>query len=145
MLRHSLFAAGEGVVGKGDDQDGGVELVQEPFAGAAFDLIEAGQGFEDKGDVGCGCAHVLEGVALHGGAGVAHYVEKAVEEVDLIGKDIAGDVGDVRRERHPRSRQRVQSAGDIEHGPHGRKLLKELRNRRSRAGASVRGSRRGRP
>ena len=102
------------MVGEGDNEGWGVDLVEEAFAGAALDLFEAGQCFEEKGDV-CGrCAHVVEGIALCGGAGVAQDVEKAVEEVDLIGKDVDGEVGHVGREGHPGAGQWVQSAGDIE-------------------------------
>lgn len=126
VFGHALFAAGEGVVGEGDDEDWGVDLVEEAFAGAGFDLFEAGQGFEEECDVGCGCAHAVEGVALGGGAGVAHEVEEAVEEVDLVGKYVEGEVGHFGRDGHPGSGQRLKSAGDVEYGADGRKLLEEL-------------------
>lgn len=52
VLGHALFAAGERVVGEGDDEDRGVDLVEEALGGARLDLFEAGEGFEEEGDVG---------------------------------------------------------------------------------------------
>ncbi len=123
---HALFAAGEGVVGEGDDEDRGVDLVEEPLGGAGLDLFETGEGFEEEGDVGRGGAHVVEGVALFDGAGVAHEAEEAVEEVGLVGEDVAGEVGQVGREGHPGTGQGMEAAGDVEDGLNGGKPLEEL-------------------
>ena len=88
-------------LGKETIRIGASILVEEAFAGAAFNLFEAGQCFEEEGDVGGGCAHVVEGVALCGSAGVAHEVEEAVEEVDLVGEDVEDEVRHFGREWHP--------------------------------------------
>ena len=52
--------------------------------------------------------------ALCGGAGVAHGVEEAVKEVDLVGEYVECEVGNVGRQRHPGTGQGMQSASDIE-------------------------------
>ena len=126
MLGHALFAAGERMVGEGNDEDGRVDLVQQAFAGAGLDLFEAGERFEEEGDVGCRRAHVLQRVALDRGAGIAHDAEEAVEEADLIGEYIDGVVGRVGRERHPGTGQRMESAGDVKNRLDGGEQLKEL-------------------
>ncbi len=122
---HALAASAERPCREADGHDASIQTANDVGAGAAALLFEAWDQLQHRREIGVFRRRLRHDV-LHARPRLDAEQRKALaNEFDERGVDVDRGVGGVRHEAHPRRRERIQSAADVDQRSHGADAIEE--------------------